>query len=91
MQPTTNYIAIAKNKSLLKHQHRDTIDIEKQYIASCIMFAKRLQWGYERDVAVGVDDDHAGGGRSLSEAIPIAVPPFDLCRLRPADSLFMCF
>ena len=26
MQPTTNYITITMNNSLLKHQHRDTID-----------------------------------------------------------------
>jgi hypothetical protein len=26
MQATKNYISIAKNKSILKHQHRDTID-----------------------------------------------------------------
>jgi hypothetical protein len=26
MQPKTNYITIAMNNSLLKHQHRDTID-----------------------------------------------------------------
>ena len=47
------------------------------------------------DVAVGadedVDDDHAGGGWSQPEAIPAAVPPFDLRWRRPADSLFMCF
>ena len=31
------------------------------------------------------------GGWNQPEAIPAAVPPSDLCRRRPADSLFMCF
>ena len=28
------------------------------------MFAKSLQWGYGDDLAVDVDDEHAGGGWS---------------------------
>jgi hypothetical protein len=55
------------------------------------MFAKRLQRGMRGDVAVDVDDDYAGGGWSLPEAIPAAFPPSDLHRRRPADSLFLCF
>ena len=66
----------------------------KQYIASYIMFAKRLQ-RVDEDGAEGVDedadDDHAGGGWSPPEAIPVAFPPSDLRRRRPADSMFLCF
>jgi hypothetical protein len=50
MQPTTNYFTTAINKSLLKHRHRNTIDHGKQYIASHIMFAKRLQYVYDGNV-----------------------------------------
>ena len=63
----------------------------KQWIASNIMFAKRLQEGDEEGVAVDVDDDHAGGRWSQPEAIPAAFAPFKLLRRRTSDSLFMCF
>ena len=39
-------------------------------------------------LAVDVDDEHAGGGWSPSEAIPAAFPPSDLLRRQPPDSLF---
>ncbi len=49
----------------------------------------------DEDGAEGVDedddDDHAGGVWSPPEAIPATVPPSDLRRRRPADSVFMCF
>ena len=56
-----------------------------RYTASNIMFAKRLQRGEKGDVAVDVDDDHAGGGWSHPEAIPVAFPPSDLLRRRTSD------
>ena len=66
----------------------------KQYIASYIMFAKRLQ-GVDEDGAEGVDeeddDDHTGGGWSPPEAIPAAFPPSNLRQRRSANSLFMYF
>ena len=34
----------------------------EKYIASYIMFVKSLQWRDGDDLAVDVDDDHAGGG-----------------------------
>jgi hypothetical protein len=68
--------------------------MRKQYIASYIMFAKRLKWVYE-DGAEGVDkyydEDHTGGGWSQPETILAVFPPSDLHRRRPSDSLFMCF
>ena len=39
------------------------------------MFAKSLQWGDGDDLAVDVDDEHAGGGWSPPEVIPAAFPP----------------
>ena len=39
----------------------------KKYIASYIMFAKSLQWRDGDDLAVDVDDEHAGGGWSPPE------------------------
>ena len=72
----------------------------KQYIASYIMFAKRLQGVDEDGAAIDGDgdddvdeddDDHTGGGWSPPEVIPAAFPPSDLRRRQPADSLFMCF
>ena len=55
------------------------------------MFAKSLQWGYGDDLAVDVDDEHAGGGWSPPEVIPAAFPPSDLLRRQPSDSLFRGF
>lgn len=55
------------------------------------MFAKSLQWGDGDDPAVDVDDEHAGGGWSLPEMIPAALPPSDLLRRQPSDSLFRGF
>ena len=52
------------------------------------MFAKSLQWRDGDDLAVDVDDEHAGGGWSPPEAIPAAFPPSDLLRRQPSDSLF---
>ena len=67
----------------------------KQYIASYIMFAKRLQVVDEDGAAVDDDEDGAdaftGGGWSPPEAILAAFPSSDLRRRWPADSLFMCF
>ena len=55
------------------------------------MFAKSLQWGDGDDLAVDVDDEHAGGGWSPPEVIPAAFPPSDLLRRQPSDSLFWGF
>ena len=55
------------------------------------MFAKSLQWGDGDDLAVDVDDEHAGGGWSPPEEIPAAFPPSDLLRRQPSDSLFRGF
>ena len=52
------------------------------------MFAKSLQWRDGDDLAVDVDDEHAGGGWSPPEAIPAAFPPSDLLRRQPSVSLF---
>ena len=52
------------------------------------MFAKSLQWGDGDDLAVDVDDEHAGGGWSPPEAIPAAFPPSDLLWRQPSVSLF---
>ena len=54
------------------------------------MFAKSLQWRDGDDLAVDVDDEHAGGGWSPSEVIPAAFPPSDLLRRQPSVSLFSC-
>ena len=56
-----------------------------RYTASNIMFSKRLQRGEKGDVAVDVDDDHAGGGWSQPEAIPAAFPPSDLLQRRTSN------
>lgn len=55
------------------------------------MFAKSLQWRDGDDLAVDVDDEHAGGGWSPPEVIPAAFPPSDLLRRQPSDSLFRGF
>ena len=55
------------------------------------MFAKSLQWRDGDDLAVDVDDEHAGGGWSPPEVIPVAFPPSDLLRRQPSDSLFRGF
>ena len=55
------------------------------------MFAKSLQWGDGDDLAVDVDDEHAGGGWSPPEVILAAFPPSDLLRRQPSDSLFCGF
>ena len=55
------------------------------------MFAKSLQWGDGDDLAVDVDDEHAGGGWSPPEVIPAAFPPSDLLRRQPSVSLFRGF
>ena len=47
--------------------------------------------GVDEGADAGVDDALAGGGWSPSEVIPAAVPPSELRRRRPADSLFWCF
>jgi len=52
----------------------------EKYIASYIMFAKSLQWRDGDDLAVDVDDDHAGGGWSPPEVDFGGVPPSDLLR-----------
>ena len=51
------------------------------------MFSKSLQWGDGDDLAVDVDDEHAGGGWSPPEAFP----PSDLLRRQPSVSLFRGF
>ena len=46
------------------------------------------------DLAVDVDDEHAGGGGgALRRWIPAAFPPSDLLRRQPSASLFLvlCF
>jgi hypothetical protein len=43
------------------------------------------------DLAVDVDDEHAGGGWSPPGVIPGAFPPSDLLRRQPSVSLFWCF
>ena len=53
------------------------------------MFAKSLQWGDGDDLAVDVDDEHAGGGWSPPEVIPAAFPPSDLLRRQPSVSCFL--
>ena len=63
------------NKSLLKHRWGDTIDQGEYYIASYIMFAKSLQWRDGDDLAVDVDDEHAGGGVEPSEGDSGGVSP----------------
>ena len=57
------------------------------------MFAKSLQWGDGDDLAVDVDDEHAGGRWSPPEVIPAAFPPSDLLRRQPSVSCFvvLCF
>lgn len=55
------------------------------------MFAKRLQWRDGADLAVDVDDEHAGGGWSPPGVIPAAFPPSDLLRRQPSVSLFRGF
>ena len=55
------------------------------------MFAKSLQWRDGDDLAVDVDDEHAGGGWSPPEVIPVAFHPSDLLRWQPSDSLFRGF
>ena len=55
------------------------------------MFAKRLQWKDGADLAVDVDDEHAGGGWSPLEVILVAFPPSNLLRWQPSDSLFRGF
>ena len=47
----------------------------EKYIASYIMFAKSLQWRDGDDLAVDVDDDHAGGGWSSPEVDSGVVSP----------------
>ena len=53
------------------------------------MFAKSLQWRDGDDLAVDVDDDHAGGGGALRRWIPAVFPPSDLLRRQPSVSLFI--
>ena len=94
----TNYLTIAKNKSLLKQRHRDTknhgemIDCITHHVCQEIQGGR---WDGADDVDegadAGVDDALAGGGWSPPEAIPAAVPPSNLCRRRPADSSFWSF
>ena len=81
----TNYLTIAKNKSLLKQRHRDTKYHGK--VIDCITnhVCQEIQGvdedgaeGVDEDADEDVDDDHAGGGWSPPEAIPAAVPPSDL-------------
>ena len=57
------------------------------------MFAKSLQWRDGDDLAVDVDDEHAGGGWSPPEVIPVAFPPSDLLRRQPSVFCFvvLCF
>ena len=43
------------------------------------------------DLAVDVDDEHAGGGWSPPGVIPAAFPPSDLLRRQPSVSLFRGF
>ena len=43
------------------------------------------------DLAVDVDNEHAGGGWSPPEVIPAAVPPSDLLRRQPSAGLFRGF
>ena len=47
----------------------------EKYIAPYIMFAKSLQWRDGDDLAIDVDDDHAGGGWSPPEVDSGGVPP----------------
>ena len=47
----------------------------EKYIASYIMFAKSLQWRDGDDLAVDVDDDHAGGGWNPPEVDSGGVSP----------------
>jgi hypothetical protein len=65
-----------------------------QYIASYIMFSKRLQM-VDEDGAECVeeedDDDHTEWGWIPPEVIPVAFPPSDLRRWWHVDSMFMCF
>ena len=94
----TNYLTIAKNKSLLKQRHRDTKNHGEMIDCITHHVCQDIQ-GVDGDGAedvdegtdAGVDDALAGGGWSHPKAIPAAVPPSDLRRRRPADSLFMCF
>ena len=53
------------------------------------MFAKSLQWRDGDDLAVDVDDEHAGGGWSPPEVIPATFPPSNILRRQPAVSLFL--
>ena len=71
---------------------RHDISREK-YIASYIMSAKSLQWRDGDDLAVDVDDEHAGGGWSPPEVDYGGVSPSDLLRRQPSVSLFLvlCF
>ena len=55
------------------------------------MFAKSLQWRDGDDLAVDVDDEHAGGGWSPPDVIPVAFPPSDLLRRQPSVSCFVVF
>jgi len=90
----TNYLTIAKNKSLLKQRHMDTNNHGEMIDCITHHVCQEIQ-SVDEDGADGVDEDaddvHAGGGWSPPEAIPAAVPPSDLRRRRPADSLFRYF
>jgi hypothetical protein len=95
MKPTTNFIPISVNNSLLKHQHRDTIDHRKTIYCIIHHVAKRLQVVDEDGAIVDSDgddddeDDYTGGGRSPPEVIPAVFPACDLHRRGPANSLLM--
>ena len=54
------------------------------------MFAKSLQWRDGDDLAVDVDDEHAGGGGALWRWIPTAFPP-PIFSGGSLLSLYFCF
>ena len=57
----------------------------EKYIASYIMFAKSLQWRDGDDLAVDVDDDHAGRGWS-----PLEVDSGGVSPLRSSSAAAFC-
>ena len=74
MQPINELFHKCHEQITSETQMGDTID-QGNSILHHIIFAKSLQWRDGHDLAVDVDDEHAGGGWSPPKVIPVAFPP----------------